>query len=229
MSAAAALHLQGIAKAYPCAYSATGLGMPVLQDLACTIAPGEHVAIMGPSGSGKSTLLHILGLLDRPTAGTYTLQGQAVQALSVNQLATLRNQLFGFVFQSYFLLPRLSVWQNVALPFQYRDLLPAERRRLALQQLAAFDLADKAEVKPETLSGGQQQRVALARALVTQPQIILADEPTGALDSATGAQVLERLLNVEHTRGATVILITHDAKVAAHCNRTLHLLDGRFL
>ena len=189
------------------------------------IGRGEFVAIMGPSGSGKSTLMNLIGCLDTPTSGSYLCDGVDVATLDREQLAILRRDKIGFVFQGFNLLPRMSAEDNVAMPLGYARVPPSERRRMASGALAAVGLSERASHKPTELSGGQQQRVAIARALINRPAIILADEPTGALDSKTGEEILalfKRLRDEDHT----VVLITHDAEVAAHADRTYVMLDG---
>jgi putative ABC transport system ATP-binding protein len=189
------------------------------------IARGEHAAVIGPSGSGKSSLMNILGGLDRPTQGTYRFEGESVGAFSDDQLASFRNRRIGFVFQSFQLLPRLTALQNVELPLIYGGVARAERRARALKMLERVGLGDRTHHKPTQLSGGQQQRVAIARALANQPDLLLADEPTGALDTHTGQEVLQlfRDLNAE---GLTLVIVTHDPKVAAQANRRVAFLDG---
>jgi putative ABC transport system ATP-binding protein len=218
----AAIELVGVSKTYD-----TGaIAVDALRDVSLVIEPGEFVAITGPSGSGKSTLMHILGCLDVPTSGRYLLAGHDVAALGENQLATVRNRFIGFVFQQFNLLPYLSAWRNVELPLVYAGLEHGERKERALHALTQVGLADRADHKPGELSGGQQQRVAIARALVTEPAILLADEPTGNLDSASGADVLN-LLQSLHQAGRTIVLITHDHAVAAQAERAVEIRDGR--
>jgi putative ABC transport system ATP-binding protein len=187
---------------------------------------GEFVAILGPSGSGKSTLLNIVGCLDRPTSGRYVLDGTSVAELDDDALARLRSRTIGFVFQSYNLLPRTSALENVAAPLLYQGVGRRERHARAAAALERLGLGDRLGHEPSELSGGQQQRVALARALVTDPAVVLADEPTGNLDSASGAEVI-RLLRELHDAGRTLVLVTHDADVAAHADSLVHVLDGR--
>ena len=197
-----------------------------LDDVDLRIARGEFVAIMGPSGSGKSTLMNLVGCLDTPTAGTYLCDGVDVSTLDREELAALRRDKIGFVFQGFNLLPRMSALDNVAMPLGYARVAPAERTRLAGEALAAVGLAGRTAHRPSELSGGQQQRVAIARALINRPPILLADEPTGALDSKTSEEILalfKRLRDEDHT----VVLITHDADVAAHADRIFVMRDGR--
>ena len=193
------------------------------------IDAGEFVAVMGPSGSGKSTLMNILGCLDRPTAGRYILAGEDVSDLTKVQLAAIRNRQIGFVFQSFNLLSRTSALDNVLLPLIYKRgerLTPAERREQAMSALEAVGLADRAGHEPTEMSGGQRQRVAIARALVNDPILVMADEPTGNLDSATSAEILD-LLHALHDRGRTIVMVTHEHDIAAHTQRTITLRDGR--
>jgi putative ABC transport system ATP-binding protein len=187
---------------------------------------GEFVSIVGPSGSGKSTLMHILGCLDRPTAGHYRLDGMPVEELDDDSLAAVRSRMIGFVFQSYNLLPRTSALENVAAPLLYQGVGKRERLERARAALERMGLGDRTGHEPTELSGGQQQRVAIARALVTEPRLILADEPTGNLDSRTGEEVLE-LFHELNAGGATIVLITHDPDVAVRASRQVHVLDGR--
>ena len=199
---------------------------PVLHGITLSVERGEFVSVLGPSGSGKSTLMNIIGCLDVPDGGTYTLGGRAVAGLSEGVMARIRNREIGFVFQHFQLLPRLSALDNVMLPLVYASVPKARRIARARAELQRVGLAEKASNLPRQLSGGQQQRVAIARALVSRPRILLADEPTGALDRATGTQIMEifRALNEE---GMTIVMITHDPKVAAYAGRTVHILDGR--
>jgi len=181
---------------------------------------------MGPSGSGKSTLMHIMGCLDNPTSGTYLLDGQDVSGMSEFQLARIRNRRIGFVFQGYHLLPRLTACRNVELPLVYAGVAPEQRRERALAELAKVGLAERVQHRPTELSGGQQQRVAIARALVTNPAVVLADEPTGNLDSKAAVEILDLLTSL-HRAGRTVVLITHDADVAAVAERVVEVRDGQ--
>jgi putative ABC transport system ATP-binding protein len=197
-----------------------------LDGVSLRIEPGEYVAIMGSSGSGKSTLMNILGCLDAPTAGRYVLDGTDVRDIGEDDLADLRNLKIGFIFQSFNLIPRTSALANVELPLTYAGVTRAERRRRAVEALTAVGMADRMGHQPSELSGGQQQRVAVARAIVTNPSLILADEPTGALDSHSTADVL-RIFDNLNRQGRTVVLITHESEVAAHTRRTVRLADGR--
>jgi putative ABC transport system ATP-binding protein len=190
------------------------------------IRVNEYVAIMGPSGSGKSTLLNILGCLDVPTSGTYLLNNQLASEMDDDELARIRNQEIGFVFQTFNLLPRANALGNVELPLIYSRIPGRERRERAKQALAAVGLADRMDHRPNELSGGQRQRVAIARALVNKPSIILADEPTGALDSRTGNEIME-LFDQLHAQGNTIILVTHEEDIAEHSHRIVRLRDGR--
>ena len=191
-----------------------------------TIGKNEFVAIMGPSGSGKSTLMNILGCLDVPSEGTYSLNGRSISGMDDDDLAGIRNREIGFVFQSFNLLPRYTALENVALPLAYAGIPRKERERRAREALAAVGLEDRMEHKPNELSGGQRQRVALARALVTCPSIILADEPTGNLDTTTSEDVM-RLFGEIHRQGNTIILVTHEENIARHANRIVRMKDGK--
>jgi len=192
------------------------------------VEPGEWIAIMGPSGSGKSTLMNLIGLLDRPTSGSYKLNGRHVSRLRDSELAHARRDLIGFVFQSYNLLPRESALKNVELPMVYAGVGRKERRKRALELLERVGLAERAHHRPPELSGGQMQRVAIARALVNGPALLLADEPTGNLDSVSGAEILD-LFEELNASGVTVVVVTHDAEVAARTRRVVELRDGRIV
>jgi putative ABC transport system ATP-binding protein len=196
-----------------------------LRGVSLKIAAGDYVAIMGPSGSGKSTLMHVIGMLDSPTQGTYQLSGDQVSGLSEAELARVRNNRIGFVFQAFFLLPRLTALMNVALPLVYRGVGAAERIKRAKAALESVGLGDRMTHYPAELSGGQKQRVAIARALVQEPDILLADEPTGALDSQSTEDILE-LFSSLHRSGKTIIVVTHEADVGARARRTIRLRDG---
>ncbi|MFZ2854285.1 MAG: ABC transporter ATP-binding protein [Rhodocyclaceae bacterium] len=196
-----------------------------LRRLDMAIAAGEYVAVMGPSGSGKSTLLNLLGLLDRPNAGTYRLEGTDVTTLSAEQQARIRSERIGFVFQSFHLVPRLTAAENIALPMTLAGIAPAQRAERVAQALKDYGLANRAEHRPDQLSGGQRQRVAIARATIMQPAVILADEPTGNLDRATGEEVM-RLLEELNARGVTLIVVTHDTALGARARRQLLMEDG---
>ncbi len=191
------------------------------------IEAGELLSIMGPSGSGKTTLMHILGLLDQPTSGEYFLDGEPTSHFSSDKLASLRNHFIGFVFQSFFLLPRLDATSNVELPLLYRGTPKAERREKAMDCLRKVEMEDYSRHKPTQLSGGQQQRVAIARALVGDPAIIMADEPTGQLDSKVGAEVMNLLINLNRNSDTTVIIVTHDLNIANQCKRIIKIRDGK--
>lgn len=201
----------------------------VLFDVNLTIPIGSFISIMGVSGSGKSTLMNILGLLDRPDSGEYLLHNRPITQHSDNELSSLRNRTIGFVFQSFFLLPRLNALQNVCLPLSYRGIPPAQAKEAAFAILARVGMANFSQHKPHQLSGGQQQRVAIARALVGKPSIILADEPTGALDSKTSQEIMELFKELNHTEHTSVVIITHDPRIAQQCNQMVEIADGRVL
>ena len=199
-----------------------------LDGVSLSIDYGEFVAIVGASGSGKSTMMNILGCLDVPTRGSYTLKGTPIQERTERELADIRSREISFIFQEYNLIPSLNVWKNVALPMAYQGIGQAERYERAIEALDSMGIADRAEARPMVLSGGQQQRVAIARAIATRSPIIMADEPTGALDSKTGQQVLD-ILRELHRKGTTVILITHDNGIAAKAARIVRLTDGKIV
>ncbi len=201
----------------------------VLSDVNIWIDPGKVTGIVGASGSGKSTLLNLIGLMDRPDSGDVVIDGRLVSALSATKAAHLRNELIGFVFQSFHLLSRLTAWENVALPLLYRGVGQRERKVAALAMLDRVGLSDRVHHRPEQLSGGQRQRVAIARALVTEPRLILADEPTGNLDSATGLQVMDLLRQLNRDLGVTILMVTHDRDMARLCDRVIEIRDGRVL
>ena len=197
----------------------------VLKDIDLEVEEGEFLAIMGPSGSGKSTLMNIIGLLDRSSSGNYWLEGEEASQLSEKKLASVRNDQIGFVFQQFFLLSKLNALQNVELPLIYAGVPSAKRKKLAKQYLEKVELAERMTHLPSELSGGQKQRVAIARALVNTPAIILADEPTGALDTKTGQQIMELLIELNN-EGKTIIMVTHEPEIAAYAKRTIVLRDG---
>jgi putative ABC transport system ATP-binding protein len=207
-------------------YRTGSLEVPALAGITLDISHGEYVAIMGPSGSGKSTLMHIIGCLDVPSAGSYRLAGEDVGQMDDTELADVRNRRVGFVFQQFHLLPSLNAWRNVELPLTYAGVPRDERKTRALAALERVGLADRVDHRPGELSGGQQQRVALARALVNDPALLLADEPTGNLDSTSTEETLA-LVEDLHDQGRTVVLITHEAEVASHARRVVRMRDGR--
>lgn len=213
------------------AYEMSDISVHALRGISLEINAGEFVAVVGPSGSGKSTLMHILGCLDRPTSGHYFLEGRDVSEKSDDELSNIRNHQIGFVFQGFNLLARTSALENVELPLLYNDttVTSAERKRRALEALSAVGLAERTHHHPNQLSGGQQQRVAIARALLNAPSIILADEPTGNLDSRTSLEVMEILQDLQARRGITIVLITHDRQVAEYASRIVTLRDGRVI
>jgi len=197
-----------------------------LSGIDLTINPGEYVAIMGPSGSGKSTLMNIIGCLDRPTAGRYLLDGVPVESMTEDELAAIRNKKIGFVFQTFNLLARTTALQNVELPLVYARIPRVERRKVAEEALEAVGLGDRMHHQPNELSGGQRQRVAIARALVNRPSLLLADEPTGNLDSQTGREILDLFQDL-HRRGNSIIMVTHEDDVAKEAHRIIHIRDGK--
>jgi putative ABC transport system ATP-binding protein len=207
-------------------YRLDGVSVEALRGVTVSIDQGDYVAIVGPSGSGKSTLMHLLGCLDRPTSGSLLLGGRDVADLSDGELADLRNRTIGFVFQSFQLLGRTSALENVALPLVYRGLRRAERRARATEALDSVGLGHRLGHRPGQLSGGEQQRVAIARALVGEPTVLLADEPTGNLDSRSGADVMALLSRLNAERGVAVVVVTHDLEVAAHARRRIDVRDG---
>ncbi len=207
-------------------YQLDGVAVDALRGVSLRIDPGEYVAVVGPSGSGKSTLMHLMGCLDRPTSGALRVSGRDVATLHDSELAELRNQTIGFVFQSFQLLGRTSAMDNVSLPLVYRGMRRAERRERAEAALRSVGLGHRLEHRPSQLSGGEQQRVAIARALVGEPRLLLADEPTGNLDSASGAEVLGILAQLVDQRGVAVVVVTHDRDVAALAGRQVRVRDG---
>ena len=207
-------------------YSMGGVTVEALRGVTVRIEAGEYASIVGPSGSGKSTLMHLLGLLDRPSSGVISVGGRDATSLSDTELAALRNQTIGFVFQSFHLVPDLTVLDNVEIPLLYRRSSTGERRRLALAALDRVGLASRVHHYPAQLSGGQQQRVAVARAIVGRPRLLLADEPTGNLDSQMGDEIMA-LLQALNAEGATVVMVTHDPRLAERAHRTVRLFDGR--
>lgn len=207
-------------------YELDGVSVPALRGVSLTIDPGEYVAVIGPSGSGKSTLMHLLGGLDRPSGGRLVIGGRDVTTLSPPELATLRNRTIGFVFQAFHLLPRTSAVDNVALPLVYRGIGARQRRERAAAMLGRVGLGHRLDHRPNQLSGGEQQRVAIARALVTDPAVLLADEPTGNLDTGTGEAVLELLEQLNAESGVALVMVTHDQEVAARARRRIAVRDG---
>jgi putative ABC transport system ATP-binding protein len=222
--AGSVIRVEGLQRDFPVG----GEVVHALRDVSLTIDPNEYVAIMGPSGSGKSTLMNLLGCLDTPTAGHYWLRGQLVSGMTDKELARVRNREIGFVFQTFNLLARASALRNVELPLMYGGVPSGERRRRAMEALDHVGLADRMQHKPNELSGGQRQRVAIARALVNRPALILADEPTGNLDSRTGADVM-RLFEELHQGGQTIVVVTHDADIASHAERRVVFHDGQIV
>ena len=215
------LEMKDICKDYPMGKSM----LQVLKHVNLQVEEGEYLAIMGPSGSGKTTLMNLIGCLDVPTSGSYLLGGRDITKCSDNQLADVRNKEIGFVFQSFNLLPKLTALDNVALPLLYGGVKKSERHARALEALKTVGLEDRVDFRPEQLSGGQCQRVAIARAIVGHPKLLLADEPTGALDSTSGAQVMD-LFEQLHQAGSTIIMITHDQSIAEHAAKIAYIRDG---
>lgn len=215
------LNLQNIFKDY----QQDKLVVPVLKDVSLQVDEGEYVAIMGPSGSGKTTLMNIIGCLDKPTSGTYELAGEDVLMYKDKEMSDLRLRRIGFVFQSFHLLPRQSALDNVALPLSYAGVKKKERKERAAAALERVGLGERVNFKPTQLSGGQKQRVAIARAMVNSPKILLADEPTGALDSKSGQQIME-LFDRLNEEGVTIVMITHDRKIASNAKRVINIIDG---
>ncbi len=222
MDAEPLIRIRDVTKTYRLAEVET----TVLRGVSLDIAAGEFVALQGPSGSGKSTLLHIIGLLDRPTTGEYFLRGENVAAMTDDALSALRNRAIGFVFQSFYLIPYATALDNVLLPGLYRDVPQQRMRERAQELLRLVGLSDRMHHKPSQLSGGQQQRVALARAMLNDPDLILADEPTGQLDSTTSAEIMS-LFSQVNAQGTTIIVVTHDEETASHARRRVLVLDGR--
>jgi putative ABC transport system ATP-binding protein len=207
-------------------YDAGEIAVHALRGIDVEIESGQMVAIIGPSGSGKSTLMHILGCLDAPTSGTYRLEGRDVDELSSFQVAAVRNQKVGFVFQTFNLLPKATLLRNIELPLLYAGIGGSERKELARAALDRVGLGDRAKHRPAELSGGQRQRAAIARALVNEPSLILADEPTGNLDTRTGLEILE-IFDHMNQRGETIVIVTHDPRIAERCERVVQIVDGR--
>jgi len=209
-------------------YQVGELAVPVLKGVSLAVKRGEFVALMGASGSGKSTLMHVLGCLDRPTLGEYLLEGREITRISGDERAILRNHKFGFVFQNFNLLPRTSAIENVIIPLSYSEehLGEKEAKHRAAEMLSQFGLRDRMHHEPSKLSGGEQQRVAIARALINRPTVLLADEPTGNLDSHTSEEVLHLIEQLNEEQGITIVMVTHDANIAHHAKRIIHLSDG---
>ncbi|MGN7327993.1 ABC transporter ATP-binding protein [Bacillus pumilus] len=218
------IQLSNVTKSYEVAQEA----FDVLSEIDLVIEKGEYMSIMGPSGSGKSTLMNIIGCLDRPTTGQYHFQGRELSAAKDQDLAVIRNQFIGFVFQQFHLLPRLNARRNVELPMIYAGISQKERKERAEMALEKVGLADRMKHMPSELSGGQKQRVAIARAIVNKPKLILADEPTGALDSKTSFSIMEQFTKLNE-EGTTIVLVTHEEEIAAYTNRTVVVRDGRFV
>ena len=221
-AAAPLIRMEGVTKTY----DAGEIAVRALRGIDLEIERGQMVAVIGPSGSGKSTLMHILGCLDAPSSGTYCLEGKDVDDLSGFQVAAIRNQKVGFVFQTFNLLPKASLLRNVELPLLYAGIGSSERKELARAALDRVGLGDRSKHRPAELSGGQRQRAAIARALVNEPSLVLADEPTGNLDSKTGLEILE-IFDRLHGRGETIVIVTHDPRIAERCGRVVQIVDGR--
>ena len=218
------LELKNIKKYYVMSQETT---VKALDDVSLVINDGEFVSIIGPSGSGKSTLMNIIGCLDKATAGEYYVDGVEISKFNEKQLADLRNKKIGFIFQGFNLLSKMNTYENVELPLIYQGIPHSERKKRVMDALSAVGMSERAKHKPTQLSGGQQQRVAIARALATHPSVILADEPTGNLDSKTGSEVMEILCKLNAEYGTTIVLITHDAEVASHAKRVIKIHDGK--
>jgi putative ABC transport system ATP-binding protein len=222
VTAAPLIRMQDLTKTY----DAGELAVQALRGIDLTIESGQMLAVIGPSGSGKSTLMHILGCLDAPTSGSYHLEGRDVSELSGFQLAAVRNQKVGFVFQTFNLLPKASLARNVELPLLYAGVKGDERRERARRALELVGLVERAKHRPSELSGGQRQRAAIARALVNEPSLVLADEPTGNLDTRTGLEILD-IFDALHAKGETIVIVTHDPRIAERCERVVSIVDGR--
>jgi len=210
-------------------YKMDGVETPALNGISLKIKKEDFIAIMGPSGSGKSTLMHLIGCLDRPTSGKIYIEGRDVSTLSDNELAKIRNQKIGFVFQSFYLLPRFSALQNVELPLIYRGVPPKERKQKAKELLERMGLSHRIDYRPTQLSGGEQQRVAIARALAIDPIILLADEPTGNLDTKSSHEIMELLTKLHEEQGLTIIIVTHEKDIADYCKKIVRIQDGKIL